>query len=125
MHLSLQILFHLFCVYMDSQLVPLPQGDGRPFFSRYVVIGEEKRPIKDAQSLVQNKSGCAIFCTNILHPKFNFVSDGEIYNCNYDRNNLFHVIIQFIIYMRTHHNGYLEGVHLGRSGINIMCVIED
>ncbi|TMW52904.1 hypothetical protein DOY81_002020 [Sarcophaga bullata] len=119
------ILFHLFCVYLDTQLMPLPQGGGRPFYSRYVIIGEEKRSAKDTVALVQNKARCAILCTNPLKPKFNFISDGEIHNCAYDRNNLFYVIIQFLIYMRTHQESSLEGVNLGKSGINIMCVIED
>lgn len=121
----LQILFHLFCVYLDTQLMPLPQGGGRPFYSRYVIIGEEKRSAKDTVALVQNKAHCAILCTNPLKPKFNFISDGEIHNCAYDRNNLFYVIIQFLIYMRSHQESSLEGVNLGKSGINIMCVIED
>ncbi|XP_046808679.1 transmembrane protein 209 isoform X2 [Lucilia cuprina] len=119
------ILFHLFCVYLDTQLMPLPQGGGRPFYSRYVIIGEEKRSAKDTVALVQNKAHCAILCTNPLKPKFNFISDGEIHNCAYDRNNLFYVIIQFLIYMRSHQESSLEGVNLGKSGINIMCVIED
>ncbi|XP_075161880.1 transmembrane protein 209 [Haematobia irritans] len=119
------IIFHLFCVYLDTQLMPLPQGGGRPFYSRYVIIGEEKRSAKDTVALVQNKARCAILCSNPLKPKFNFISDGEIHNCAYDRNNLLYVIIQFLIYMRSHQESCLEGVNLGKSGINIMCVIED
>lgn len=119
------ILFHLFCVYLDTQLMPLPQGGGRPFYSRYVILGEDKRSAKDTVALVQNKAKCAILCSNPLKPKFNFISDGEIHNCAYDRNNLLYVIIQFLIYMRSHQESCLEGVNLGKSGINIMCVIED
>ncbi|XP_054735214.1 transmembrane protein 209-like [Anastrepha obliqua] len=118
------ILFHLFCVYMDSQLMPLPQGGGRPFFSRYVIIGKEKRSAKETVALVKNKAHCAILCTNPQKPRFNFISDNEIHTCVYDRNNLFYVIIQFLIYMKTHQEGALEGVNLGKSGINILCVIE-
>ncbi|XP_067646124.1 transmembrane protein 209 isoform X2 [Eurosta solidaginis] len=118
------ILFHLFCVYMDSQLMPLPQGGGRPFYNRYVVMGKEKRSAKETLALVQNKAHCAILCTNPQKPRFNFISDKEIHTCAYDRNNLFYVIIQFLIYMKTHQEGSLEGVNLGKSGINILCVIE-
>ncbi|XP_018795793.1 PREDICTED: transmembrane protein 209 [Bactrocera latifrons] len=118
------ILFHLFCVYMDSQLMPLPQGGGRPFFSRYVIMGKEKRSAKETLALVKNKAHCAILCTNPQKPRFNFISDKEIHTCAYDRNNLFYVIIQFLIHMKTHHEGALEGVNLGKSGINILCVIE-
>ncbi|XP_034483377.1 transmembrane protein 209 [Drosophila innubila] len=120
------ILFHLFCVYLDSQLMPLPQGGGRPFHSRYVLTREEKRSTKDIINAVNNKAHCAILITNNqLKPKFNFISEKELHNCAYDRNNLFYVIIQFLIYMRSHQESALEGVNLGKSGINIMCVIED
>uniref|UniRef100_A0A1B0BL71 Transmembrane protein 209 n=1 Tax=Glossina palpalis gambiensis TaxID=67801 RepID=A0A1B0BL71_9MUSC len=119
------IIFHLFCVYLDTQLMPLPQNEGRPFYSRYVVVGEEKRSGKDTVALVQNRSRCAILCTNPLKPKFNFISEGEIHACAYDRNNLFYVIIQFLVYMRSHQESCLEGVNLGASGINLMCAIDD
>ncbi|KAH8398818.1 hypothetical protein KR222_007962 [Zaprionus bogoriensis] len=120
------VLFHLFCVYLDSQLMPLPQGGGRPFHSRYVLTREEKRSTKDIINAVNNKAHCAFLVTNNqLKPKFNFISEKELHNCAYDRNNLFYVIIQFLIYMRSHQESALEGVNLGKSGINIMCVIED
>lgn len=70
------LLFHLFCVYLDSQLMPLPQGGGRPFYSRYVLIREEKRSTKDLINAVNNKAHCAILVTNSqLKPKFNFISE--------------------------------------------------
>ncbi|EDV39734.1 uncharacterized protein Dana_GF24321 [Drosophila ananassae] len=120
------ILFHVFCVYLDSQLMPLPQGGGRPFHSRYVLTRDEKRSTKDIVNAVHNKAHCAILVTsNQNNPKFNFISDKELHNSVYDRNNLFYVIIQFLIYMRQQQESALEGVNLGKSGINIMCVIED
>jgi len=83
-----QILFHLFCVYLDSQLMPLPQGGGRPFHSRYVLIRDEKRSTKDVVNAVHNKAHCAILTTsNQLNPKFNFISDKELHNCVYDSRN--------------------------------------
>lgn len=118
------ILFHLFCTYLDSQLIPLPQPGGRPFYNRYVVMGDKKTS-KETIDEVNNKAKCAILCTNPLKPKFNFISDGKIHNCSYDRNNLFYVIIQFLIYMKTTQDGMLESVNLGKSGVNILCVIED
>ncbi|XP_055378828.1 transmembrane protein 209 isoform X2 [Condylostylus longicornis] len=118
------ILFHLFCTYLDTQLMPLPQPGGRPFYNRYVVLGDKKSTAEQLAE-VKNKSGCAILCTNQLRPKFNFISDNTVHNCAHDRNNLFYVIIQFLIYMKNHHECLLEGVNLGKSGINIMCIIED
>ncbi|XP_034657648.1 transmembrane protein 209 [Drosophila subobscura] len=119
------IIFHLFCVYLDSQLMPMPQGGGRPFHCRYVLLRDEKRSTKDIVNAVHNKAHCAILCSGSpLNPKFNFISDKELHSCVYDRNNLFYVIIQFLIYMRQQQESALEGVNLGKSGINIMCVIE-
>ena len=125
MNSTFQILFHLFCSYLDSQLMPLPQPGGRPFYSRYVIIGDDKKNAKETLSAVKNKSGCAILCTNPIKPKFKFISDNIIHNCIHDRNNLFYVIIQFLIYMRNNHEGLLEGVNLGKSGINVLCIIDD
>ncbi|XP_308809.5 transmembrane protein 209 isoform X1 [Anopheles gambiae] len=120
------IIFHLFCTYLDSQLRPLPQPGGRPFFNRYVVVGDKKTTKETlAEVNTKNKAKCAILYSNPLKPKFNFVSDDKIHSCAYDRNNLFYVIIQFLMYMKTHHECSLEGINLGRSGINILCCIED
>lgn len=120
------IIFHLFCTYLDSQLRPLPQPGGRPFYNRYVVVGEKKTTKETlAEVKNKNKAKCAILYSNPLKPKFNFVSDDKIHSCAYDRNNLFYVIIQFLMYMKTHHESSLEGINLGRSGINILCCIED
>lgn len=77
-----QIIFHLFCAYMDSQLMPLPQPGGRPFYNRYVVCGDKKTP-KETIEEVKSKSKCAILCSSPIKPKFNFVSDEKIHNCNH------------------------------------------
>uniref|UniRef100_A0A182MN13 Transmembrane protein 209 n=1 Tax=Anopheles culicifacies TaxID=139723 RepID=A0A182MN13_9DIPT len=120
------IIFHLFCTYLDSQLRPLPQPGGRPFYNRYVVVGDKKTTKETlAEVNTKNKAKCAILCSNPLKPKFNFVSDDKIHSCSYDRNNLFYVIIQFLMYMKTHHECSLEGINLGKSGINILCCIDD
>ncbi|EDV50759.2 transmembrane protein 209 [Drosophila erecta] len=121
------IVFHLFCVYMDCQLMPTAQEGGRrPFYSRYVVIGDNN-PIEDMVSRVNNRANCAILATGNHEPdpKFNFFSGKEVQDCLYDRNNLFYVIIQFLTYMREQQGSILEGVSLGRSGINILDVIDD
>uniref|UniRef100_U5EWW8 Putative cytochrome n=1 Tax=Corethrella appendiculata TaxID=1370023 RepID=U5EWW8_9DIPT len=119
------IIFHVFCTYLDSQLRPLPAPGGRPFYNRYVIIGD-KKSAKETLLEVKNKAKCAILCTNPLKPKFNFISDDKIHqNAVHDRNNLFYVIIQFLIYMKNCHENSLEGINLGKSGINLSCVIED
>lgn len=42
-----------------------------------------------------------------------------------DRNNLFCVIIHFLIFMKEKNSSLLDGVNLGRSGLNILGIIED
>lgn len=119
------IIFHLFCTYFDTQLMPLPHPEGRPFYNRYVIVSEKKNH-KEIVDQVNNKSKCAILCANINKPKFDFISDNKIHHCGgHNRNNLFYVIIQFLIFMKTKHGGCLDGINLGRSGMNITCVVED
>lgn len=74
-----QIMFHLFCTYLDGQLPPLPQPGGRPFYARYVVNGD-KRTADEIKAEVRNKSGCAILCTNAQRPRFNFITTRTIHN---------------------------------------------
>lgn len=76
------IVFHLFCTYMDSQLRPLPQPGGRPFYHRYVVLADKKSQKETlAEVATKNKAKCAILCSNPMKPKFNFISDDKIHNC--------------------------------------------
>ncbi|KAG5680346.1 hypothetical protein PVAND_009856 [Polypedilum vanderplanki] len=117
------ILFHLFCCYLDSQLQPVPDLS-RPFFGRYVIVGDAKKLSVEyiVKEATKNKSKCAILCSNLITPKFNFVSD-KIHGSTYDRNNLFYVIIQFLFHLKT--DGMLENVSLGKSGLNLLNVISD
>jgi len=82
--------------------------------------------MENVESLVNNKANCAILATNNLDqlPKFNFISDKKLHDSVYNSDNLFYVIIQFLTYMRDKQGSELEGVSLGKNGINIMCVIE-
>jgi hypothetical protein len=117
------ILFHLFCCYLDSQLQPMPDLP-RAFYSKYVVIGDAKKTSSEhiLREATKNRSKCAILCSNPITPKFNFVTD-KIHGSNYDRNNLFYVIIQLLFHLKA--DGMLETVSLGKSGLNLINVIED
>lgn len=107
---------------MDNQLLPLPQGEGRSFFNRYVVVAEAEQSTIDTIKAVNNKHGCAILCLNPLQPKFNLIYDETIHYCRHDRSNLFQVIVQFLLYMRRRNNNNLDGISLGKGGINISCI---
>lgn len=67
---------------MDSQLNPLPQPGGRPFYNRYVVQGD-KKSFKETIEEVKSKAKCAILCVNPTKPKFNFISDEKIHQCSH------------------------------------------
>jgi len=117
------IIFHLFCTYLDSQLHPSPDIP-RAFYSRYVVLGDVKKTSSEniVKEVSKNKAKCGILFSNPITPKFNFISE-KIHNASYDRNNIFYVIIQFLIHLKS--DGMLESVNLGKSGINILTIIED
>ncbi|XP_002132230.2 transmembrane protein 209-like [Drosophila pseudoobscura] len=124
------IVFHLFCAYLDSQLMLThqPRGGWRPFRHYYVLVRDDRRSLaaKDLALAVHNQAQCAILCSGSpLDPKFNFISGRELHSCAYDRNHLFCVILQFLLYMRQRQGSSLEGVSLGKGGINIMCVIDN
>ncbi|XP_043063670.1 transmembrane protein 209-like [Drosophila ficusphila] len=119
---GLPIVFHLLCVYLDSQLLPHPHGAGRrPFYSRYVVTRK-----MDIRSCLRNKAKCAILATGRQqrHLVFNFVRGRDLLDCAYDKNNLFYVILQFLCHLQKEQGSVLEGVSLGKRGINIMNVIQ-
>lgn len=118
------ILFHIFCTYLDSQLQPVPDVP-RPFYSRYVIVGDSKKSSVDyfVKETGKNKAKCAILCSNQFSPKFNFITD-KIHGSNHDRNNLFYVLIEFLFHLKQDGN-VLETVSLGKSGLNLINVIED
>lgn len=117
------IIFHLFCTYLDSQLHPLPDIP-RAFYNRYVILGDSKKMSAEniMKEVSKNKAKCGILCSNPITPKFNFISD-KVHTSQHDRNNLFYVIIQFLMHVKT--DGTLESVNLGKSGINILNIIQD
>ena len=62
--------------------MPLPQPGGRPFYTRYVVIGD-KKTTNEQLSEIKNKTNCGFLCINPMKPKFNFISDNKIHNSVY------------------------------------------
>lgn len=119
------IVFHIFCTYLDSQLQPVPDIP-RPFYTRYVIIGDSKKTSVEhlLKETSKNKAKCAIICSNQFTPKFNFVTTDKIHGSSHDRNNLFYVLIQFLFHLKQDGN-VLENVSLGKSGLNLINVIED
>lgn len=40
------------------------------------------------------------------------------------RNNFFYTVLLFLHYIKTTENGLLESVNLGKSGVNMLWIIE-
>ncbi|KAH8366337.1 hypothetical protein KR200_000171 [Drosophila serrata] len=119
------IIFHLFCVYLDAQLMP-SLGYGSEFSSRYVVQDNKKESIKNIIRTVKNDANFAFLVTNDedhRRPRFDYICGGELHRCFDQRSSPFQVIIEFLMHMRQHQDSTLEGINLAKSGINIMWVI--
>ncbi|KAH8239429.1 hypothetical protein KR032_004239 [Drosophila birchii] len=119
------IIFHLFCVYLDAQLMP-SLGCGPQFSCRYVVQANPKHSRKDIIRAVNNYANFAFLVTNDedqRRPRFDYICGGEMHRCVDQRISPFQVIIEFLMHMRQHQDSTLEGVSMGKSGINIMWVI--
>ncbi|KAH8322966.1 hypothetical protein KR059_012174 [Drosophila kikkawai] len=119
------IIFHLFCVYLDTQLMPF-EGSEPPFSSRYVVQGNAQHSIRDIIKAVNNYANFAFLVTNDedhRRPRFDFICGGELHRCADQRGSPYQVIIEFLMHLRQHQDSTLEGVSLNKNGINIMWVI--
>lgn len=62
--------------------MPLPPPGGRPFFNRYIVLGD-KKSLKETIEEAKSKSKCAILYSNPTKPKFNFISDDKVHHCTH------------------------------------------
>lgn len=67
--------------------MPLPQPGGRPFYNRYVVIGD-KKSIRETVEEVKAKTKTAIMMNNPTKPKFNFISDDKLHHCSHVRSRI-------------------------------------
>ncbi|KAH8297519.1 hypothetical protein KR054_000999 [Drosophila jambulina] len=119
------IIFHLFCVYLDAQLMPF-LGYGPQFSCRYVIHGKPGHFTKHIIGAVTNCANFAFLVTSgedQRRLRFDYICGGELHRCFDQRDSPFQVMIEFLMHMRQHQDSTLEGVSLGKNGINIMWVI--
>lgn len=111
-----QILMHFFITYMDTQLLPVPNHpEIKPFSGHYYIkLNEEVPPgVKFAIQLC---------CEN--PPHFRVHAGGKVYEITQGYNNLFHTILFFLHRVNEIEYGMLGGINLGKSGVNILWVID-
>lgn len=112
-----EIVMHCVACFFDSRLPPV-KGivDGRVFTSLYYFRLPDKP--KDL------KVPCAIVQTSNKPPHYMLQVGEDKLELNAGRNNMLHTILLFLHHIKTKENGILGRVNLGRSGINVLWVIE-
>lgn len=68
---------------------------------------------------------CAIVQTSSKPPHYILQIGENKRDLSPGRNNLFHTLLLFLFHIKTKENGMLGRVNFGRSGINILWVIEE
>ncbi|XP_018331712.1 transmembrane protein 209 isoform X2 [Agrilus planipennis] len=113
-----QIIMHLFVSYMDAQLIPLPnKPDAKPFSSSHFIKSTER-----TVELTSNTIALREFMTK--PPHYQVIIGDKVYEVSKGYNNLFHSILLFLYYVNAKEDGMLGSVNLGRSGLNILWIIQ-
>ncbi|KAJ1722856.1 hypothetical protein LPJ53_002775 [Coemansia erecta] len=108
-----QLLFHLFCTFMD-QTMPPAQNVRHPFTDRYVVQSDRKTDYNLPAQIIQVVRKRPHFCL--------FVK-GSFYDVSANRNNLFITLILFVLEIKNECAGYLELTSIGGNHVNLLSVI--
>ncbi|KAJ2553368.1 hypothetical protein EV175_002967 [Coemansia sp. RSA 1933] len=108
-----QLLFHLFCTFMDQTLPPV-QNSRHPFTDRYV-LQPDRKP--------DNNLPIQIIQVVRKRPHFCLIVKGSFYDVTANRNNLFITLILFVLEIQRECAGYLGLTNLGGKQVNLMSVI--
>ncbi|TRY72008.1 hypothetical protein TCAL_05402 [Tigriopus californicus] len=115
-----ELIMHCLVCYLDARLPPVKSViDGKVFSSLYFF----KMP--DKLESLKIRVPCAIIQTQSKPPHYIIQTESEKIDLNPERNNLFHTLLYFLHYFKTKEHGMLHRVNLGRSGINVLWVVED
>lgn len=126
---------HVFASYMDTQLLPLPSNPDAKSFSGFHYIKAGEKPLQT--------SATAMFIQQVAEnpPHFKVIVGENSYDVvkvslfNYLRhccfnslvfqgyNNLFQCILLFLYFVNEKEHGMLGRVNLGRSGVNMLWII--
>jgi hypothetical protein len=119
-----ELVMHCVASYFDSRLPPAKGVvDGHTFTSLHFF----KLP-EDKAELAKSKTPIAVVRTTLKPPHYILQVDGgegKKLELEPGRNNLFHTLLLFLHQIKTKESGMLGKVNLGRSGINILWVIEE
>jgi len=112
-----QIVVHLFCTFMDDQMLPDPQGS-KTFTSKHFVVFP--------QTADSSKSNVILYQRHRYPPHFELVSahPTETWAVMQGRNNLFHSLILLAYCVKTKFAGYLGQLWLGGKDVNLLTVID-
>ncbi|XP_050431338.1 transmembrane protein 209 [Adelges cooleyi] len=111
------LVMHLLATYLDSQLSPLTRLKGKnPFSVQHLIKYPEKIKSNDKQVVIYQQSNNP--------PHYNLKIGKDTHNFPKGRNNFFYTILLFLNYIKTTENGMLESVNLGKSGVNMLWIVE-
>ncbi|KAJ1888863.1 hypothetical protein LPJ66_008352 [Kickxella alabastrina] len=108
-----QLLFHLFCTFMDQTMPPV-QNTRYPFTDRFVLQPDCKPDHNLPAQIIQVVRKRPHFCL--------FVK-GSFYDVTAGRNNLFIVLILFVLEIQRECAGYLGLTNLGGKQVDLLSVI--
>ncbi|KAJ2489853.1 hypothetical protein IWW37_003621 [Coemansia sp. RSA 2050] len=108
-----QLLFHLFCTFMDQTMPPV-QNSRHPFTDRYVLQPERK---PDSNLPVQ------IIQVVRKRPHFCLMVKGSFYDVTASRNNLFIALVLFVLEIQRECAGYLGLTNLGGKHVGLLAVV--
>lgn len=109
---------HLLATYLDCQLVPLPnQPDAKPFSKEHFIRPTEKVP--------HNPLTLAIHQITEKPPHFRLIVGEDVFEVAKGHNNLFYTILLFLYFVNKKEHGMLGKVNMGRSGVNMLWIIEE
>lgn len=112
------IIMHLAASYLDTQLIPLPsRPDVKPFSGYHFIKANEKLPELTDNTL-------AIHEVTVNPPHYRVIIGKEIFEMVKGYNNLFHSILLFLYHVNKKEHGMLGRVNLGRSGVNMLWIIQ-
>lgn len=113
------LMMSLLAAYFDSQLPPMSliEPGAQPFTSTYFV---------QTPSKVDNKMKDSFFIyqDSIHPPNFQFCVGSDKYEVSKGRNNFFHTVLLFLLHVKVKEHGMLGRINLGRSGLNMLWVID-
>jgi hypothetical protein len=115
-----ELVMHCVACYLDSRLPPV-KGivDGRVFSTLYLY-----RQPDLPKSSGEVRVPCTILQVAAKPPHYVLQVNEDKMELNAGRNNMMHSLLFFLYLVKTREHGILGRVNLGRSGINVLWVIE-